>query len=105
MDNYSEDYPIRVEADYPEHSSRLLALAAILFMWPKMLILLPHIFILYFVQLAAFIVAFLAFWVVLFTGRYPRGMYDFVLGAMRWQTRVAAWMLGLVDRYPPFSTR
>jgi hypothetical protein len=105
MAGYADDYPVRVEADYPEQSSRWLALAGALFMYPKALLLVPHLFVLYFVQLAAFVVAFVGFWVVLFTGRYPRGMYEFVLGALRWQTRASAWLLGLVDRYPPFSTR
>src|SRR6516225_1138297 len=95
-------YPVRVEADYPEQSSRLLALAAILFMWPKTVLLLPHIIVLVFVQLAASIVAFFGFVVVLITGKYPRFMYEFVLGVLRWQTRTSAWLMGLVDRYPPF---
>ncbi|MBI3408237.1 MAG: DUF4389 domain-containing protein [Planctomycetes bacterium] len=105
MNDYPEAYPVRVEADYPEQSSRLLALCGILFMWPKAILLVPHIFVLYFVQLAAFLVAYLGFWVVLFTGRYPRGMHGFVVGVMRWQTRLTAWLLGIVDRYPPFSTQ
>jgi hypothetical protein len=105
MPDYADGYPVTVEADYPEQSSRLLALAGVLFMWPKAVLLLPHLFVLYFVQLAAFVVAFLGYWVVLFTGRYPRGMHEFVVGALRWQTRVSAWLLGLVDRYPPFSMR
>jgi hypothetical protein len=96
------DYPVRLEADYPAHPSRLLALCGILLPL-KAFLLLPHLIIVYFVNLAAAIVVFVAFWVVLFTGRYPRGMYEFTLGALRWQTRMTAWMWGLVDRYPPFS--
>jgi hypothetical protein len=103
MATFEESYPIRLEADYPESSSRLLALLAIPFMFLKVLLVIPHIFLLYFVQLAACLVAFIGYWVVLFTGRYPRGMYQFVLGSLRWQTRVSAWLLSLVDRYPPFS--
>jgi hypothetical protein len=105
MATFDQDYPIRLEADYPPTSSRLLALLAILFMVPKIFLLIPHLVVLYFVQLAAGVVAFVGFWVVLITGKYPRGMYEFVLGSMRWQTRVSAWLLGLVDRYPPFSLR
>jgi hypothetical protein len=100
----SSAYPLRVEADYPERSSRLLALSSIL-MFVKILLLFPHILVLYFVQLAAFLVAFLGFFVVLLTGHYPRGMYEFVLGSLRWQTRVSAWLLGLVDKYPPFAMK
>jgi len=42
-------------------------------------------------------------WVVLFKGRYPAGMHGFVVGAMRWQLRVQAFVLGLRDEYPPFG--
>jgi hypothetical protein len=100
-----ERYPVRVDADYPERSSRWLALVGVLFMWPKALLLLPHILLLAFIHMAAIVAVFISFVAVLFTGHYPRGTYDFVLGALRWQTRVSAWMLGLVDVYPPFSLR
>jgi hypothetical protein len=103
--DFAHGYPVRVEADYPEHSSRLLALAGLLFLFPKALLLLPHIFVLYFLQLAALVVVFVGFLAVLFTGKYPHSLYDFALGSLRWQTRVSAWMFGLVDRYPPFSLR
>jgi len=43
------------------------------------------------------------FLVVLFTGSCPRALFDFLRGWMRWQTRMNAWVFGLVDRYPPFS--
>jgi hypothetical protein len=99
-----EDYPVRLEADYPSESSRLLALSAILF-GIKFLLLVPHLILLWFVSLAAGIVAFLGFWIVLITGRYPRRMWELLLGVLRWQIRINAWQLGLVDRYPPFSTR
>jgi hypothetical protein len=99
-----DDYPVRLEADYPPQSSRLLALLGILF-GIKFLLLLPHLFLLWFVGLAAGIVAIIGYFVVLFTGRYPRGMWEFLLGVIRWQIRVNAWQFGLVDRYPPFSTR
>ena len=100
----TEDYPVRVEADYPPHSSRLLALCALL-MFLKANLLLPHLFVLYFLNLAGFFVAVVGYFAVLFTGRYPRGMYEFMLGLLRWQTRASAWLLGLTDRYPPFSLR
>ena len=105
MSEYPEGYPLRVECEYPESPSRALALAGIVFMFPKAVLLFPHIFILYFVNLACVIVVFVAFLIVLVTGRYPRGIYEFVLGTLRWQTRVSAWLFGLVDRYPPFSMR
>ena len=42
-------------------------------------------------------------WVILFVGRFPRGMWDLVAGYVRWSTRVTAYAFGLVDRYPPFA--
>lgn len=104
MPEFASDYPVMVEADYPPESSRLLALCGI-FWFPKVLLLLPHLFILYFISLAAILVVYIGYWVVLFTGRYPRGMHEFVLGMLRWQTRINAWLFGLVDRYPPFHLR
>lgn len=45
----------------------------------------------------------MAWFAILFTGRYPKGLYDFGVGAMRWRLRVEAYVLLLVDEYPPFS--
>jgi hypothetical protein len=96
-------YPVRVEIDYPAHSSRLLALATLLLLIPKVLIVIPHFVVLYVLNIAAFAAFIIAQIAVLFTGRYPKGMFDFVTGTMRWQTRVSAYFLGLTDSYPPFS--
>jgi hypothetical protein len=55
---------------------------------------------------AAFFVVFGAWFSILFTGRYPRGMFDYVEGVIRWHNRVAAYVLVLVtDRYPSFRLR
>jgi len=64
---------------------------------------LPHLIVLGLLGLAAFFVWVGVQWVILFTGRYPRGVFDFVVGIERWQVRVNAYGLGLVDRYPPFT--
>ena len=98
----SSRYPVRVEADYPERSSRVLALLALLF-GIKGLLLLPHMIVLYFLGIVQFIVMVIAYVVVLFTGHYPRGMFDFVMGVTRWQTRTNLWLYGITDSYPPFS--
>ena len=104
MSNLSANYPVRLEADYPATSSRGLALLGLLLL-PKPILLVPHLFVLYFVNLAATIAMLVGYVVVLFTGRYPPGLFEFVLGALRWQTRVTAWLFGLVDEYPPFSLK
>ena len=70
----------------------------------KWFLAIPHIFVLIFLDLAAFVVVVIAWFAILFTGRYPRGMFDFVEGVIRWQNRVIAYALVLVtDQYPPFS--
>jgi len=95
-------YPVRVDSEYIERPSRMLALLGI-FYAPKLLLLVPHSIALYFLSLIRFIIVWFAYWVVLITGRYPRGIFDFVVGATRWETRVNLWFFGIVDRYPPFS--
>lgn len=95
-------YPVRVEADYPERSSRVLALLGIL-CFIKALLLVPHMIVLYFLGIIQGLMIFVGYLVVLFTGRYPKGMFDFVVGVTRWQTRMNLWLYGITDTYPPFS--
>ena len=102
MNQRMSDYPTRFEVDYPELPSRGLALlGALLFI--KGLLLIPHVIILYALGIAASLVVYIGFWAVLITGRYPEGLFEFVVGVLRWQTRTDSWMYGFVDRYPPFS--
>ena len=96
-------YPVRVEADYPATSSRLLAGLALLLFIPKVILLVPHIAVMWFLGVAAFAVMIAGYFAVLFTGRYPRGLYEFLLGTVRWQTRMNGWLYGLTDVYPPFK--
>ena len=63
----------------------------------------PHLIILAALGLVTFVIWIIVQWAILFTGRYPRGMFDLVVGVTRWQTRVTAYTLGLNDRYPPFT--
>lgn len=63
----------------------------------------PQIIALYVVGIAANIVMVIAWFAVLFTGRWPEGMRDFAIGYTRWQTRLSAYMLLVCDEYPPFS--
>ncbi len=101
----SEEYPVKIEINYPEHSSRALALATILFVIPKMLILIPHFILLYLVQVFALLAWIFGQLAVLFTGKYPKDLFDFVAGSLRWNTRVSAYLMGLCDKYPPFSLK
>lgn len=106
MENNSiveEEYPVKFEVKYPEHSSRLLALLGIPWFLLKMILLIPHLIILWILGAVYMLIAWVALWVVLFTGKYPKSLFDFVVGVMRWQNRVNTWMLSLTDKYPPFS--
>jgi hypothetical protein len=69
----------------------------------KWLLAIPHYIVLFFLDIAAFVVVIVAWFAILFTGRYPRGMFDFVEGVIRWHSRVIGYAFVLVtDRYPPF---
>jgi Domain of unknown function (DUF4389) len=69
----------------------------------KWLLAIPHYIVLFFLEIAAFFVAIVAWFAILFTGRYPRGLFQFVEGVLRWHNRVLAYALLLVtDAYPPF---
>lgn len=70
----------------------------------KWLLAIPHYIVLFLLYIAVFFVAIIAWFSILFTGRYPRSLFGFVEGVLRWQNRVVAYALILVtDRYPPFS--
>jgi hypothetical protein len=70
----------------------------------KWFLAIPHYIALFFLLIAAFVCIVLAWFAILFTGRYPRGLFDFVVGVGRWATRVSAYAFLLAtDRYPPFS--
>ncbi|NUT36637.1 MAG: DUF4389 domain-containing protein [Hamadaea sp.] len=82
--------------DVPRELNRWLPLV-------KWFLAIPHYVVLFFLFLAAFVSVVVAWFAILFTGRYPRGLFDFVEGVMRWQNRVTAYAFLLVtDEYPPF---
>jgi hypothetical protein len=69
----------------------------------KWFLAIPHYIVLFFLSIAAFVCVVIAWFAILFTGRYPRGLFDFVLGVGRWANRVVGYAFVLVtDRYPPF---
>lgn len=97
------DYPAQITITEPTlERSRGLAVTGILW-FLKGLLLIPHVIVLWFVGLAAGIAAWIAFWAIAFTGDYPDGIFNFVVGALRWSTRTSAWLLSLTDEYPPFA--
>lgn len=91
-------YPLRYEVGYPERLSRWL-------IFLKWLLVLPHVAVLYILSIVCWFTVVVAWFAILFTGRYPRALFDFAVGFMRWGARVNVYVLLLRDEYPPFSLR
>ncbi len=105
-DSYTVDktYPVDVEVLYPERSSRLQALLALTLV-AKFVLLIPHYLVLYVLGMVAFLAALVGLVMVLFTGKYPRVLFNFQVGVLRYNTRTSAWFICLVDKYPPFRLK
>lgn len=92
---------VTLEVEYPEKLSRGLLLLRTFFGF--LYVGIPHGFCLAFRSWATGIIAFLAWWVVLFTGKYPESWHGFNVGTYRWMMRVQLYMGFFTDQYPPFS--
>ena len=94
-----EDQAVHLDYPYPDVQRDLNRWLPLV----KWLLAVPHYVVLVFLNIAAFVVVVVAWFAILFTGQYPKGMFDFVEGVFRWNNRVIGYALVLVtDQYPPF---
>ena len=94
-----DEQAVHLDLDYPDarELNRWLPLV-------KWLLAIPHYIVLFVLFVFAIVAVVVAWFTILFTARYPRGLFDFVVGVVRWALRVEAYALLLItDRYPPFS--
>lgn len=88
--------PAKVSIDYPQELNRWLPLV-------KWLLIIPHAVVLVFLIVGGVFVWLISFFAILFTGKYPAGMRDYMIGVARWSMRVGAYLYLMRDEYPPFS--
>ncbi|HLC28841.1 MAG TPA: DUF4389 domain-containing protein [Dehalococcoidia bacterium] len=91
-------YPVTLEVDYAQELNRWLPLI-------KWLLIIPHFLVLLVLGIVVSVIWIIAFFVILFTKRYPRGLFDFVAGFFRWAYRVNVYYYLMRDEYPPFSLK
>jgi hypothetical protein len=96
--NASQSYPLALEGDLSPRLSRWLWIV-------KLLLIIPHVIVLFFLWIAFLVCSVIAFFAILLTARYPRGIFDFNVGVLRWSWRVGYYSYSALgtDRYPPFT--
>lgn len=89
-------YPVTYEVEYPEQRNRVSV-------GLRLILVIPQVIVLFFLDLAWFVTAVIAWFAILLTGAYPEGLYRFGVGVLRWTLRVESYVLLMRDEYPPFS--
>jgi hypothetical protein len=95
-------YPADFTCEYPETLDRGKTALQGLFGWLYAGI--PHGVVLYFYGIAVSVIVFVCWWIVIFTGKFPRGLHDFIVGYFRWSVRVNAFLFLMRNEYPPFTS-
>jgi Domain of unknown function (DUF4389) len=97
-----EEQHVHLDIDYPDARRDLIRWLPLV----KWFLAIPHYIVLFFLWIGGVVAVIIAWFAILFTGRYPRGLFEYVQGVIRWGNRVAAYAVLLVtDRYPPFQLR
>jgi hypothetical protein len=92
-----EPYPTTLQVEWPTGRRDRLSIGL------RILYVIPHVIVLVFLNIAWVLTSIVAWFAILFTGRYPNGLYGFAVGVLRWDLRVEAYLLLMRDEYPPFT--